>query len=136
MCGGLCEQPGAHHGVHRGGVGAGEHPPQRGFRREPRTGSGVEPGQHLGGHVGDPAGDRGERTHPAQYRRRAQGQHHRDRVVPALPTTPIRYCGEPVAAAQCPRPQQKTAQAERSASSSEPELEPASAVAYDSAMAG
>jgi hypothetical protein len=92
--GGLCEQPGAHRSVHRGGVSAGEHPPQRGLRRGPR-GSGVEPGQHLGGHVGDPAGDRGERAHPAQHRGRAQGQHHRDRVITALLTAPIRHRGEP-----------------------------------------
>ena len=92
--GGLREQPGAHRSVHRGGVSSGEHPPQRDLRRETR-GSGVEPGQYLGGYVGDPAGDRGERTHPAQHRGRAQGQHHRDRVITALLTAPIRHRGEP-----------------------------------------
>ena len=98
-------------------------------------GSGVEPGQDLGGQVGDPAGDRGKRTHPAQYGRCAQGQHHRDRVVRPCARRPSdtaanrRSSSGPSTAAE-------DSSTQRSASSSEPELEPASTVAYDSAMAG
>jgi len=44
----------------------------------------MELGQQLGGHIGDPPGDRGERSHPGQDRRRAQRQHDRDGVVSAL----------------------------------------------------
>ena len=55
--GGLGEEPGADHRIHRGGVGAGDHPPDGGLRR--RSGaSAVELREHLGGHVGGPAGDR------------------------------------------------------------------------------
>ena len=55
----------------------------------------VQPSQQLGGHVSDPAGDRGERAHPGQDRRRAQRQHHRDRVIPPLITAPVGDPGEP-----------------------------------------
>ena len=90
----LLGQPRSHCGVHRGWVGAGEHPPQGGLRRDDRLGCGVEPGQHLGGYVGDPPGDRGERAHAGQHRRRAQRQHHRDRMIPALIRAPIGHRGE------------------------------------------
>lgn len=58
-------------------------PPQGGLRWRP-GGPSVEPGQQFGGHIGDPAGDRGERAHSGQHRRRTQRQNHRDWVIPAL----------------------------------------------------
>jgi hypothetical protein len=82
-CGGLLDQPGPDRGVHRGWVGSGEHPPQGGLRWRPR-GPSVEPGHQLGGHIGNPASDRGERAHSGQHRRRTQRQDYRDRVIPAL----------------------------------------------------
>ncbi len=48
------------------------------------SGRRAELGEHLGGHVGGPAGDRGERGHACHDRGRAQCEHHRDRVNPAL----------------------------------------------------
>lgn len=92
--GGSLHQPGTHRGVDRGGVGPGKHPPQRGLGREHRARAAVELGQHLSGHIGGPPGDRGERSHPGQDRRRTQGQHDRDRVIPALSTAPVGHRGE------------------------------------------
>lgn len=48
----------------------------------------------LGGHIGDPSDDRGERAHAGQYRRRAQGENDRDRVIPALTRAPIGHTCE------------------------------------------
>ena len=50
----------------------------------------------IGGHIGHPPGDRGERSHPGQHRRRAQRQHHRDRMVTTLRAAPIGHRGEPM----------------------------------------
>ncbi len=55
----------------------------------------VELSQQLGGNVGGPAGDRGERAHARHDRGRAQRQHHRDRVNPALLTAAVGDLGEP-----------------------------------------
>ncbi len=88
-------QPGADRRIDRSGVNTGQDPPQRRLRRSPGRGREVQPGQQLGGYVGDPAGDRGERTHPGQYRRRAQRQHHRNRVIPPLVTAPVGDPDEP-----------------------------------------
>jgi YVTN family beta-propeller protein len=78
-------------------VDTGQDPPQRRLRRHPRDArwGGVEQAQQFGGDIGDPAGDRGERAHPGQHRRRAQRQHHRDRVIPPLITAPVGDPGEP-----------------------------------------
>ena len=96
---GLRAQPGADRSVHRGCVGVGEHPPQRRLRGQRRRrrgpgGSTVELGQQLGRYIGDPPGDRGERAHTGQHRRRAQGEHDRDRVIPALIRAPVGHTGE------------------------------------------
>ena len=92
---GLGEEPGTDHRIHRGGVGTGDHPPDRGLRR--RSGaSTVELHEHLGGHIGGPAGDRGKRGHTRHDRRRAQRQHHRDRVNPALVPAAVGHPPEPL----------------------------------------
>ena len=93
--GGVGEQPGADHRVHRVGVDAGDHSPDGGLRRGIAA-SAVEPGEHLGGHVGGPAGDRGERGHTRHNSGRAQHEYHRDRVNPTLITATIRHCREPL----------------------------------------
>jgi hypothetical protein len=98
---GLLGQPRSDRGVHRAGVDVGQYPPQRRLRRAP-SGGGVEPGQQPGGHVCDPAGDRGERAHPGQHRRRAQRQHHPDRVIPTLIRASVRDRGEPLQQASVP----------------------------------
>ncbi len=91
----LLGQPGADCRIDRSCVDTGQDPPQRRLRRPPGRGREVPPGQQLGGYVSDPAGDRGERAHPSQYRRRAQRQHHRNRVIPPLITAPVGDPGEP-----------------------------------------
>jgi hypothetical protein len=94
-CGGLSDQPGADHRVHRRGVGAGDHPPDGGLRR--CLGAlAVELGQQLCGDIGGPAGDRSERPHARHDRGRAQREHHRDRVDPALVAAAIGDLGEPL----------------------------------------
>jgi len=110
--GGLRQQPGADRGVDRGQVGAGQHPPQRRLRRErpdlpvtgPVTGHAlVEHLQQRHRNIGDPPGDRGERPHPTQHHRRAQHQHHRDRVIPTLIVATIRHPNEPLQQVSVPQ---------------------------------
>lgn len=74
-------------------VGAGGHPPDGGLRRCLRA-LAVELGQQLCGDIGGPAGDRSERPHARRDRGRAQREHHRDRVNPALVATAIGDLGE------------------------------------------
>jgi hypothetical protein len=90
-------QPGADRRIDRAGIDTGQDPPQRRLRRPlgRAWGRGVQQGQQLGGYVSDPAGDRGERARPGQHGRRAQRQHHRDRVISPLVTAPVRDPGEP-----------------------------------------
>jgi hypothetical protein len=92
-CGGLSGQPGADHRVHGRGISAGDHPPDGGLGRCLGAPA-VELGQQLGGDIGGPAGDRGERTHARHDCGRAQREHHRDRVDPPLVAATIRDLGE------------------------------------------
>jgi hypothetical protein len=93
----LGQPPGTDHGIRGRGVGFGEYPPRCGLRRV-SGGSGVKPGQELGGGISRLSSDRGERAHPGQHRRRAQREHDRDRdrVIPALLRAPIGHPGKPL----------------------------------------
>lgn len=102
-----------------------------GWDGRPR-GLGVEPGQYLGRHVGDPTGDRGERAHPAQHRGRTQRHHHRDRVITAPARCAHRIPRRTVVANQGLR-RRRCSPRDRPGS---PPGNRARALVYDSAMPG